>query len=106
MYLQKTTHKSLQIAEAEAEAQENHKYLSILQARFQPLYHGSLLDVIEALPAIADGILIMHSVTRCGPCLLSCRSFGLRHIQECTTGTMATLRTWAAFWERWRYRWW
>ena len=54
----------LQVADAEAEAKDNYKYLQTLQASYEALYKGSLRDIIGALPSIMGSFHTMHTMAR------------------------------------------
>ena len=56
----------LQVADAEAEAKDNYKYLQTLQASYEALYKGSLRDIIGALPSILGSFHTMHTMARWG----------------------------------------
>jgi len=52
------------VADAEAEAKDNFKYLQTLQASYEAFYKGSLKDIIGALPSIMGSFHTMHSMAR------------------------------------------
>lgn len=63
---------TFQIADAEAEAKDNFKYLQTLQASYEALYKGTLKDVISALPSILGSFHTMHSMARSAPRFALC----------------------------------
>ena len=58
---------TLQVADAEAEAKDNFKYLQTLQASYEAFYKGSLKDIIAALPSILGSFHTMHGMARSPP---------------------------------------
>ena len=55
---------TLQMADAEAEAKDNFKYLQAIQHSYDTLYKGGPREVTAALPPILAAIHTMHSMAR------------------------------------------
>ena len=54
----------LQLADAEAEAKDNFKYLQTIQQSYDALYKGSPKEILTALPVILAGTHTMHDMAR------------------------------------------
>lgn len=54
----------VQITEAANEAKENVKYLSTIERFFEPLYGNDPGDIIDTLPALINGIKMIHTIAR------------------------------------------
>ena len=54
----------MQLADAEAEAKDNFKYLQTLQAGYEALYRGTPQDIVAALPGILASLHSLHTMAR------------------------------------------
>ncbi len=54
----------VQITEAANEAKENVKYLSTIERFFEPLYGNDVSAIIDTLPALINGIKMIHTIAR------------------------------------------
>ena len=54
----------VRITEAANEAKDNVKYLFTLERFIEPLYTGSPLSIIDALPALMNSIKMIHTIAR------------------------------------------
>jgi dynein heavy chain len=54
----------VQITEAANEAKENVKFLSTIERFFEPLYGNDVSAIIDTLPALINGIKMIHTIAR------------------------------------------
>ncbi len=54
----------VQITEAANEAKDNVKYLSTIERFFEPMYGNDPAAIIDALPALINGIKMIHTIAR------------------------------------------
>ena len=54
----------VQITEAANEAKDNVKYLTTIERFFEPLYGNDPAAIIDTLPALINGIKMIHTIAR------------------------------------------
>ncbi len=53
-----------QVTDAANEAKDNVKYLATLEKSLEPLFHGTVQDITETVPALMSNIRMMYTIAR------------------------------------------